>query len=231
VGPAFAQGLPTRYLRTRTPEQLQEHAKLQEVYRQKGVAISLTRRNSLHELVVLASDRPFLFASIAGTVSSFAMNILRAEAFSNKEGMVLDTFAFADPNRSLELNQGETDRLRQTLEQVLMGKIDVRELLQKRPPPSTWRRPHISRQITFDNETSPHSTLIHVITEDREGLLYDLASTVSFQGCNIDVVLIDTEGHKAIDVFYVQSGGGKLSDDKARELCGELERACEGERD
>ena len=230
VGPAFAQGLPTRYLRTHTPEQIQEHAKLEEAYRQKGVAISLTRRHSLHELVVLASDRPFLFASIAGTVSSFAMNILRAEAFSNKEGMVLDTLVFADPNRTLELNQGEADRLRQTLEHVLTGKIDVRELLQKRPAPSTWRRPRIPRQITFDNETSPHSTLFHVITEDRSGLLYDLASTVSFHGCNIDVVLIDTEGHKAIDVFYVQSGGGKLSDDKARELCRELESACEGER-
>jgi [protein-PII] uridylyltransferase len=228
AGPAFLQGLPTRYLRTHTPEQVQEHARLEEAFRQRGVAIGLNGRHSLYDLVVLASDRPFLFASIAGTLSSFAMNILRAEAFSNREGMILDTFVFEDPNRSLELNPGEADRLRQTLEHVLLGKIDVRELLQKRPASTAWRRPRIARQITFDNETSAHSTLFHVITEDRSGLLYDLASTLSFNGCNIDVVLIDTEGHKAIDVFYVQSGGAKLPPERAREICGELERACQG---
>jgi [protein-PII] uridylyltransferase len=228
AGPVFLQGLPTRYLRTHTPQQIQEHANLEQYYRQRGVAVSLSRRHSLYELVVLAQDRPFLFASIAGTISSFAMNILRAEAFSNKQGMILDTFVFADPSRNLELNAGEADRLRLTLEHVLLGKIDVRELLQKRPAPASWRRPSVDRQIAFDNQTSPNSTLFHVIAEDRPGLLYDLASTFSFNRCDIDVVLIDTEGHKAIDVFYVQSAGAKLPADRASAICRELELACDG---
>lgn len=228
AGPAFVKGLPRRYLRTHTPEQIADHARLEEVFRERGVAVSLKRRHSLYDLVVLAGDRPFLFASIAGTISSFAMNILRAEAFANQQGMILDTFVFEDPNRTFELNAGESDRFRQTLEHVLLGKIDVRELLQKRPAPAPRRRARFDRQIAFDNQTSPHSTLFHVITEDRPGLLYDLASTFSFQGCNIDVVLIDTEGQKAIDVFYVQAGGAKVAEGRAREICGELERACDG---
>jgi len=48
------------------------------------------------------------------------------------------------------------------------------------------------------------------VAEDRPGLLYDLASTLSSAGCSIDVVLIDTEAHKALDVFYITKDGTKL---------------------
>ncbi|MBI3694049.1 MAG: HD domain-containing protein, partial [Acidobacteria bacterium] len=225
----FLEGLPTRYIRTHTPEQIAEHARLEQIFRERGVAIGVKGRHSLYEVVVLTADRPFLFASIAGTISSFAMNIVKAEAFANSKGMVLDTLVFADPTRSLELNPSEADRLRSTLEHIVLGKIDVRELLQKRQAPNSMRRPRIPRQIAFDNETSANETLFHVITEDRPGLLYDLASTFSFNKCDIDLVLIDTEAHKAVDVFYVRSRGRKLIASHAREVCGELEKACSGE--
>lgn len=225
----FLEGLPTRYLRTHAPEQIAGHFQLTHVFEQRSVALRLTGRHSLYELVVLAADRPFLFASIAGAISSFAMNILKAEAFSNAGGMVLDTFVFADPHRTLELNPGEADRLRSTLEHVILGKIDVRELLQKRQAPAASRRPRVARQIAFDNETSATETLFHVITEDRALLLYDLASTFSFNRCDIDVVLIDTEGHKAVDVFYVRHRGRKLDRDRARHVSSELDAACSGE--
>ncbi len=224
----FLEGLPTRYLRIHGPDQIRRHFQLKPVLERRSVAMQLGRRHSLYELVVLARDRAFLLASIAGTISSFAMNIVKAEAFSNRDGMILDTFVFADPNRTLELNPSEADRLTSTLEQVVLGKIDVRELLHKRRLPGPAHRPRIARQIAFDNQTSPNETLFHVITEDRPGLLYDLASTFSFNRCDIDVVLIDTEGHKAIDVFYVRSKGRKLDDSAARRLCQKLERACSG---
>ena len=62
-------------------------------------------------------------------------------------------------------------------------------------------------------------------SEDRPGLLYDLASTFSSANCNIDVVLIDTRAHKALDVFYVTSGGKKLTNELQSELKAELLQA------
>ncbi|MCI0403699.1 MAG: HD domain-containing protein, partial [Acidobacteria bacterium] len=154
----FLQGLPTRYLRTRTPQQIAEHFRLQQTCLRKPAAVSLTRRGSLYELVAVAADRPLLFASLAGAVSSFAMNIVKAEGFSNSEGMVLDTLLFADPGRSLELNPGEADRLRSTLELVLLGKVDAQDLLRKRPPPASCRRLRVPRQISYDNQVSANNT-------------------------------------------------------------------------
>ena len=44
------------------------------------------------------------------------MNILKADAFSNRRGLVLDTFTFADRTGHLELNPSEVDRLRTAAE-------------------------------------------------------------------------------------------------------------------
>ena len=57
-----------------------------------------------------------------------------------------------------------------------------------------------------------------MVAEDRPGLLYDIASTISSLEASIDVVLIDTEAHKAIDVFYVTAGGRKLDTEKQAQI-------------
>ena len=56
-------------------------------------------------------------------MAGFGMNILRAEAFSNRRGMVMDTFIFADPMRNLELNPSEVDRLRASDRSSKVGKL------------------------------------------------------------------------------------------------------------
>ena len=63
------------------------------------------------------------------------------------------------------------------------------------------------------------------MAEDRPGLLYDLASAISSSGGNIEVVLIDTQAHKAIDVFYVTAEGGKLTPEKQAGLRAAVEAA------
>jgi [protein-PII] uridylyltransferase len=68
--------------------------------------------------------------------------------------------------------------------------------------------------------------LIEVVAEDRPGLLYALTSAIASTGANIDVVLIDTRAHKALDVFYVTSEGAKLSAAQQAEMKEKLLKAC-----
>ncbi len=216
---AFLEGFPTRYLRTHTERDIERHMELELESRTRGVAVDIEKSGGNYRLTLVTGDRPYLFASIAGALSSFGLNILKAEAFANRRGTVLDTFSFSDPLRTLELNPTEVDRLKSTVERAALGRADVKTLLRSRPrvaPPS--RKARIEPSVHVDDQASQAATLIQVVAEDRPGLLYDLASTLSSHGSSIDVVLIDTEAHKAIDVFYVTSGGQKLAAEKQREL-------------
>jgi [protein-PII] uridylyltransferase len=176
---------------------------------------------------VATPDRAFLFASISGALAAFGMNILKAEAFANAGGFILDTFTFADPSRTLELNASEIDRLRDVIENVIVGREDVRRLLRNRTR-AVKRPARIQPSIAFNDEASPAATLIEIIAEDRPGMLFDLASAMSDAGCNIEVVLINTEAQKAFDVFYVTRGGAKLSPERRDELKEALVSACAG---
>jgi [protein-PII] uridylyltransferase len=225
---AFLKGFPTRYLRTHSDQEIAAHLALDRDRRTAGVALDLRKVDGGYQATILAKDRLYLFASFAGALSSFGMNILKAEAFANQQGTILDTFVFSDPARTLELNPTEMDRLRQTLERVALGKVNVKDLLKYRPrpaPPSA--RSRVEGRVTFNSEASSSATLVEVVAEDRPGLLYDLTSTFSEAGASIDVVLVDTEAHKALDVFYVTAGGAKLSPALEESLREKLLAVCE----
>ncbi len=229
----FLEGLPPRYLRTHSQREIEEHVRLEREGRSgaegktRGVAVSLAR-SAAWILTVVADDRPFLFASIAATLSSFGFNILKAEAFSNAHGKVIDTFTFADPSRTLEMNPDEAGQVIRTVVKAIKGEVNADQLLTRRPRVKPDAHALAAARATFDNESSPSATLIQLVTQDRAGLLYDVAALISKRGCNIEVVLVDTEAKKVIDVFYVTKGGKKLGDADARELTGAVAEIARG---
>jgi [protein-PII] uridylyltransferase len=216
-------------LRTHGRQEILRQVRLAGQLDQQGVMVEIKRQSDAWRAIVMTADKPGLFAMICGTLASYGLNILKAEAAANHTGLVVDQFRFADPLRTLELNPTEVDQLRLTIECVVRGKLKVEDLLKRRrPTPRPSRGASINPMVQFNREASDTCTLIDFVGEDRPGLLYDLASALSEASCNIELVMIDTEAHKAIDVFYVTRNGAKLSEADEANLKVALAHAASG---
>src|SRR6267143_1402944 len=189
--------------------------------------MDLTSEQFALSLKMLTADRSCLFATIAGVLTSWLMNIVKAEAFANTAGMILDSFRFTDSSRTFELNPGEIDRFRCNLTEVLLGTTSLQSPLRAPEVASTRKIPKVNVEtaIKFDDNSSEQCTLLEIVTQDKRGLLYLRASTMARLDCNIEVALVDTEGNKAIDVFYMTKKGQKLSEVDQTMLLDALQKA------
>jgi [protein-PII] uridylyltransferase len=225
----FLEGLPQRYLHVFPREAIYRHIWLARDIQPDEVHLSLERKGAVWSLAVATLDKPCLFSNICGVLSSFGMNILRGHAFTNPNGLVLDAFEFTDDERFLELNPDAHNRLLHVMQDVVSGRADVASRLRGREQgilqPRNVQR--FAPVVHIDNKASGRYTILDIVAGNALGLLYRISRVISQHGCDVDLVLIATEGEKAIDVFHITKAGAKLTEAEQIALTSDLQRTLE----
>lgn len=225
----FLEGLPRRYLQLFSRDAVYRHVRLSRRLTPDMVQAWMERTDAAWELTVLTHDQPFLFSNISGVLSSFGMDILRGFAFTKPDGLVVDMFHFTDEERFLELNAGGDGKVIEVLEDVIRGRVDLAARLTGREQGAFRRRlPGFAPVIHADNDSSRRYTIVEIVAENALGLLYRMSRVMSEYGCDVDLVLIATEGRRAIDVFHLTKDGRKLTPSQQQTLTGNLHRVLEG---
>jgi len=208
--------MPLRYILTTSAAKVARHLQMiEEVRRGEPAAIHWTAypEAGYTEVLVCAPGAPGRFTGVVGTLTANGINILSAQLYSRADGIMIRAFQVSDGRGAAPQDEVVWRRFRLDLRGFLTGQTPVRELIRSRhrhllakPRPQEGE---IRTRVEFDNVVSDRYTVIDIRTQDRLGLLYVIASTLS--RLEIDTVLakITTEVDQVMDVFYVTEKDGR----------------------
>ncbi len=153
------------------------------------------------QVAVYLRDRPDLFARICSYFDRKNFSILDAKIHTTRHGYALDTFLVSDP--MFANNYRDIISL---IEHELCVLLQSDETL---PPPSRGRLSRMSRTfpITPEVDLRPDERgqyyLLSVSANDRNGLLYAIATVLAKYRVNLHTAKIMTLGERVEDVFLV----------------------------
>ena len=153
------------------------------------------------QIMVYAPDRDALFARICGYFERSAFSIAEAKVHTTQNGYALDTF--------LVLGQGPGVHYRDMIDRI---EIELATEVQSEAPLAPPRGGRVSRRVRHfpitpmvDIRPDERGTyqVLSIISSDRPGLLYAVASTLARYHVNLHTARINTLGDRAEDVLLV----------------------------
>ena len=212
--------MPDSYFFAHAPKSIANHIKIVNKAGSKTVTdLVHYPREEYDEFIFWGDDEKGLIYKICGVLNSSNVNILGARIVTTKDNHVLDVFYVNKLGRSMSDQKEIWEKIDSNLKNVLKGKLNVDELVNKRKSESSYYNkiiPKYPPRIEIDNNSSENSTVIDIYTHDRSGLLYDITKTLSKLRLNINYAKISTKVDQVVDVLYVSTSKGKKIEDNKR---------------
>ncbi len=213
----YAEHLPDRYLSCYSSEEIAHHVEMARSIEKRPLLVEWEIEKEVQaKVTVCTKDRYGLFSKITGSMFSNRLNILEAQIHTWGNGIVLDTFWVEDATRNMERR---LQQFRIDLEEILCGKVSLRDLLYKKEESNGIKQkviPKVLQEVRINNVDSDFYTIVEVMGEDRLGILYEVTQALTDHGCDIHFARISTLGNRIVDVFYVQDEWGEKIKEKNR---------------
>lgn len=238
---AIFDSLPERYFVENPVNRIASHVRLIRA-RTGPCAVAFTHhpRRGYSEMVLVADDVPGLLAKITGVLFANRIDILDAAIYSRAPreaglaGEALDVFRVRKAFQGAVTDESRIASIERDLEAVLSAQRSVEDLVASRPAPSSLLdrpKPKVPpTEVKADNDASAEFTVIDIFTEDRPGVLYNIARVLHEKGLDIHRSKVGVEADRVADVFYVRdrATGEKIRDPaRLREVTESLRKAIE----
>jgi [protein-PII] uridylyltransferase len=177
------------------------------------------------ELILATRDKPLLLEKICCALASEQINILSADLFTRKDGIVVNIFRVCTTNFEPVSAASTRKRFLETFEAILAAEShDPEKFLRRKvnflkPRSDNGIKVPVRAYVT--NSLHPTCTTVEIQGLDRIGLLHDLFHTINRHGLNTAHARICTEKGVAMDTLYITTADGKKIGDP--ELLKQLE--------
>ncbi|MEO5914251.1 MAG: [protein-PII] uridylyltransferase [Luteolibacter sp.] len=169
------------------------------------------------ELVLACRDKPLLLEKVCCALASEQINILSADLFTRKDGIVVNIFRVCTTNFETVSAASTRKRFLETFEAILIVEsYDPEKFLRRKinflkPRSDSGIKVPVRAYVT--NSLHPTCTTVEIQGLDRIGLLHDLFHTINQHGLNTAHARICTEKGVAMDTLYITTADGKKIED------------------
>ena len=204
--------MPQSYLFNHSPASMGKHLEIMGAHR-GGVSTGVIHHEAegYDEFIFWGKDRRQLFRTLCGVMSANGFNILGGRAENSPDGKVLDVMYVSRLGGSAAGSPELWEKVGTDIKKALAGTFDLDGEMKKRRRFALPQRKSAASApaVMFDNSSSDKATIVEVVANDREGILYDITSALADAGVSITYAKVSTRAEQVFDVFYVTGRGGR----------------------
>lgn len=204
--------MPPRYRLDVDPATAVIHLDLIDRLAEAPAAVRLVPDTTSGELWIVSPDRAARFAELAGALTASGLDVRSAEAYTRRDGVVLDVFHVANDAGEPVTNPAVAAEVERRLGGKDLGDLDAAVRSRTARFRVAGGPASMGVKVRISNKVSPRHTVIDVVAADRPGLLYELARCVAAHHLDIRFARVATRGERIVDAFYVTGPDGRVED-------------------
>ncbi|MCH7964679.1 MAG: HD domain-containing protein [Bacteroidetes bacterium] len=179
---------------------------IEEIRKGTNMTVLFKEQNGFTNITLVTKDFSSLLSKICGVFAVNDVNIQDAKIFTQKDGIVIDTFNVTDFRSHQKIEEKRYKKIEMDLKRVVAGLLQLNKEVASMK--SKWWRIESkffkrTGQVKIVFEKHEKYTIIDIFSPDRLGFLYQVTNKMNELGLNIYFAKISTRGDDIVDSFYV----------------------------